>query len=220
MGSNTTADTPDSSNKATAVKQNSIAGLINKQNLPHSQDKHGDDDDDGGELPEKRSNNSQISPEKRRLAKSDSWSGDMDIYPDREYMSFGKEKSTNNSEIEELLLDSKPSVSKIEEKSPSTPCSSQLFLLRRPPPEVMPLTTLEELLCYERPAWGQGFARTGATPFVAAPWEPLQNRLLVCHDFAGGYGEDRRVQGGGYERAYRVYDWGIIDIFVYFRYSR
>lgn len=85
------------------------------------------------------------------------------------------------------------------------------------PPEIVPLTTLRELLDYERPGWGQGFA-PARPPFVAPPFPPLRNRLLVCHDFAGGYGEDRLVQGGGYDRAYRMYDWGLIDVFVYFRF--
>lgn len=84
-------------------------------------------------------------------------------------------------------------------------------------PEISPLTTLEELLGYERPGWGHGFAPARPLPFVAPPFPPLKSRLLVCHDYAGGYGEDRLVQGGGYDRPYRMYDWGLIDIFVYFR---
>lgn len=86
-------------------------------------------------------------------------------------------------------------------------------------PEISPLTTLEELLEYERPGWGQSFAPARPLPFVAAPFPPLKSRLLVCHDYAGGYGEDRLVQGGGYDRPYRMYDWGLIDIFVYFRWA-
>ncbi|CAM9289135.1 unnamed protein product [Ectocarpus fasciculatus] len=85
-----------------------------------------------------------------------------------------------------------------------------------PSPEILPLTTLGELLSYEGPGWGQGFAPARPLPFVAAPFPPLKSRLLVCHDLAGGYGQDRLVQGGGYDRPYRAYDWGLIDIFVYF----
>lgn len=81
----------------------------------------------------------------------------------------------------------------------------------------MPLTTLEELLGYEGPGWGQGFAPARPLPFITDRFPPLKSRLLVCHDLAGGYGEDRLVQGGGYDRPYRLYDWGLIDIFVYFR---
>lgn len=87
------------------------------------------------------------------------------------------------------------------------------------PPEISPLTTLEELLGYERAGWGQGFAPARPLPFVAAPFPPLKSRLLVCHDYAGGYGEDRLVQGGGYDCPYRMYDWGLVDIFVYFRWA-
>lgn len=86
-----------------------------------------------------------------------------------------------------------------------------------PSPEILPLTTLGELLSYEGPGWGQGFAPARPLPFVASPFPPLKSRLLVCHDLAGGYGQDRLVQGGGYDRPYRAYDWGLIDIFVYFR---
>ncbi|CAN0505755.1 unnamed protein product, partial [Ectocarpus sp. 12 AP-2014] len=85
-----------------------------------------------------------------------------------------------------------------------------------PSPEIVPLTTLGELLSYEGPGWGQGFAPARPLPFVAAPFPPLKSRLLVCHDLAGGYGQDRLVQGGGYDRPYRAYNWGLIDIFVYF----
>lgn len=85
-----------------------------------------------------------------------------------------------------------------------------------PSPEIAPLTTLEQLFKYAGPGWGQGFA-PARPPFAPPPFPPLRNRLLVCHDLAGGYGEDRLVQGGGWDRAYRMYDWGLIDIFVYFR---
>lgn len=84
-------------------------------------------------------------------------------------------------------------------------------------PEVAPLTTLEELLGYEKAGWGHGFAPARPLPFVAAPFPPFKSRLLVCHDYNGGYGEDKLIQGGGYNRPYRMYDWGLIDIFVYFR---
>ncbi|CAM9647193.1 unnamed protein product [Ascophyllum nodosum] len=86
-------------------------------------------------------------------------------------------------------------------------------------PDTGPLTTLEQILTYDRPGWGQGFAPVRPRPFVAKPFPPLRSRLLVCHDLAGGYGEDRWVEGGGYDRAYRMYDWGIIDIFVYFSHN-
>lgn len=85
-------------------------------------------------------------------------------------------------------------------------------------PSIAPLDTLEDLLAHETPQWGQGFAPLRPS-FVAPAFKPLQSRLLVCHDLAGGYDEDSFVQGGGYNRAYRMYDWGLIDVFVYFRLS-
>lgn len=71
-------------------------------------------------------------------------------------------------------------------------------------------------MAYETPGWGQGFAPERPR-HALPPFQPLRSRLLVCHDLAGGYGEDRLVQGGGYDRPYRMYDWNLIDIFVYFR---
>ncbi|CAN0019023.1 unnamed protein product, partial [Choristocarpus tenellus] len=85
-------------------------------------------------------------------------------------------------------------------------------------PDIMPLNSVEELLTYVKPMVGQGFAPRRES-FHPPAFPPHQSRLLVCHDLAGGYGEDRHVQGGDYDRAYRLFDWGIVDIFVYFSHS-
>ncbi|KAK9742309.1 hypothetical protein RND81_03G162900 [Saponaria officinalis] len=49
----------------------------------------------------------------------------------------------------------------------------------------------------------------------------LQNRqrILVCHDMAGGYGDDKWVQGGTNANAYGIWHWYLIDVFVYFSHS-
>lgn len=46
----------------------------------------------------------------------------------------------------------------------------------------------------------------------------LENRprLLVCHDMAGGYNDDKWVQGNENSDAYAIWHWHLIDIFVYF----
>lgn len=46
----------------------------------------------------------------------------------------------------------------------------------------------------------------------------LENRprLLVCHDMAGGYKDDKWVQGNENSDAYAIWHWHLIDIFVYF----
>lgn len=45
---------------------------------------------------------------------------------------------------------------------------------------------------------------------------PDRQRILVCHDLAGGYGDDKWVQGGSNADAYAIWHWYLIDVFVYF----
>ncbi|KAK9124615.1 hypothetical protein Sjap_014217 [Stephania japonica] len=48
---------------------------------------------------------------------------------------------------------------------------------------------------------------------------PDRGRILVCHDMAGGYLDDRWIQGGGNEGAYAIWHWYLIDVFVYFSHN-
>ncbi|KAL9230224.1 hypothetical protein vseg_005604 [Gypsophila vaccaria] len=48
---------------------------------------------------------------------------------------------------------------------------------------------------------------------------PNRGRVLVCHDMAGGYGDDKWVQGGVNSGAYGIWHWYLIDVFVYFSHS-
>ncbi|KAH7537607.1 hypothetical protein FEM48_Zijuj03G0110900 [Ziziphus jujuba var. spinosa] len=48
---------------------------------------------------------------------------------------------------------------------------------------------------------------------------PSRPRLLVCHDMAGGYGDDKWVQGGSNADAYAIWHWYLIDVFVYFSHN-
>lgn len=48
---------------------------------------------------------------------------------------------------------------------------------------------------------------------------PNRPRLLVCHDMAGGYTDDKWVQGGTNPDAYAIWHWHLIDVFVYFSHS-
>ncbi|KAF7149444.1 hypothetical protein RHSIM_Rhsim03G0147100 [Rhododendron simsii] len=41
-------------------------------------------------------------------------------------------------------------------------------------------------------------------------------RMLVCHDMAGGYTDDKWVQGGSNPEAYTIWHWYLMDVFVYF----
>ncbi|CAK8566446.1 unnamed protein product [Lathyrus sativus] len=48
---------------------------------------------------------------------------------------------------------------------------------------------------------------------------PDRRRLLVCHDMAGGYSDDKWIQGGNNPDAYAIWHWHLIDVFVYFSHS-
>ncbi|MQM01842.1 hypothetical protein Taro_034600 [Colocasia esculenta] len=53
-------------------------------------------------------------------------------------------------------------------------------------------------------------------PAGAGAGLPPRRRLLVCHDMAGGYQDDRWVQGGANPDAYAIWHWHLMDVFVYF----
>lgn len=48
----------------------------------------------------------------------------------------------------------------------------------------------------------------------------LKPRLLLTHDMAGGYKEDKLVQGNNFNRIYNVQYWHLTDTFVYFSHER
>ncbi|KAL8051368.1 hypothetical protein ABFX02_06G143700 [Erythranthe guttata] len=48
---------------------------------------------------------------------------------------------------------------------------------------------------------------------------PQRPRILVCHDMAGGYTDDKYVQGGTNADAYAIWHWYLIDVFVYFSHN-
>ncbi|XP_075671601.1 cytosolic endo-beta-N-acetylglucosaminidase 1 isoform X2 [Castanea sativa] len=48
---------------------------------------------------------------------------------------------------------------------------------------------------------------------------PNRRRLLVCHDMAGGYLDDKWVQGGTNSEAYGIWHWYLMDVFVYFSHT-
>ncbi|XP_078446814.1 cytosolic endo-beta-N-acetylglucosaminidase 1-like isoform X2 [Wolffia australiana] len=55
-----------------------------------------------------------------------------------------------------------------------------------------------------------------SVPLSADVVLPQRRRLLVCHDMAGGYGDDKWVQGGSNSNAYTLWQWHHMDVFVYF----
>jgi mannosyl-glycoprotein endo-beta-N-acetylglucosaminidase len=42
----------------------------------------------------------------------------------------------------------------------------------------------------------------------------LKPRLMLCHDMAGGYKEDKLIQGNDYSEIYYVQYWHLTDIFI------
>ncbi|XP_060964597.1 cytosolic endo-beta-N-acetylglucosaminidase 1-like isoform X3 [Cannabis sativa] len=108
-----------------------------------------------------------------------------------------------------------------------------LSLASEPPPLInptqpsvpvsYPIKTLEEL---ESRSYFDSFHY----PFNKASVPVIQHgttssdrpQLLVCHDMAGGYGDDKWVQGQGGtngRKAYSIWHWHLIDIFVYFSHN-
>ncbi|CAN6569020.1 unnamed protein product [Malus baccata var. baccata] len=55
-----------------------------------------------------------------------------------------------------------------------------------------------------------------ASPSLSLPDRP---RVIVCHDMAGGYGDDKWIQGGTNPNAYAIWHWYLIDVFIYFSHS-
>ncbi|CAH8292715.1 unnamed protein product [Eruca vesicaria subsp. sativa] len=45
---------------------------------------------------------------------------------------------------------------------------------------------------------------------------PDRSRLLVCHDMKGGYVDDKWVQGCGNNTGFSIWNWYLMDVFVYF----
>ncbi|WCJ19946.1 Cytosolic endo-beta-N-acetylglucosaminidase 1 [Euphorbia peplus] len=80
-----------------------------------------------------------------------------------------------------------------------------------------PIKTLEEL---ESRAYFESFHypfNKSTVPLKSSSSSENRPRILVCHDFKGGYTDDDKwIQGGNNENAYAIWHWYLIDIFVYF----
>lgn len=82
-------------------------------------------------------------------------------------------------------------------------------------PVAFPIKTLEDL---ESGAYFKSFHYPFNRSTVALQPAPLpdRRRMLVCHDMAGGYLDDKWIQGGTNPDAFALWHWYLIDIFVYF----
>ncbi|KAG7391675.1 hypothetical protein PHYPSEUDO_003749 [Phytophthora pseudosyringae] len=78
--------------------------------------------------------------------------------------------------------------------------------------ETMPLHSVEELRDFNTAML------VGCSVPIAprAREQRRRSKLLVCHDMKGGYQEGRFKQGCDDFDAYRLYQWDLVDLFVYF----
>ncbi|XAR71899.1 Mannosyl-glycoprotein endo-beta-N-acetylglucosaminidase [Bertholletia excelsa] len=87
-------------------------------------------------------------------------------------------------------------------------------------PVSYPITTLEDL---ESRTYFKSFHYPFNKASVSLPTGNVslanRPRNLVCHDMAGGYLDDKWVQGGGNAEAYAIWHWYLIDVFVYFSHN-
>lgn len=85
-----------------------------------------------------------------------------------------------------------------------------------------PIKTLEELESrsyfdsFHYPFNKSSVCLQGVRGNAAEKLLPMRPRLLVCHDMAGGYSDDKWVQGGDNPNAYAIWHWYLMDVFVYF----
>ncbi|KAF9596703.1 hypothetical protein IFM89_012902 [Coptis chinensis] len=117
---------------------------------------------------------------------------------------FSKAKDSSSQENESFLAIDPPPFDPLK---PSTPIS-------------YPLQKLEDL---ESRSYFKSFHYPFNVASVPLPSSssslPSRPRNLVCHDMAGGYVDDKWVQGGTNEGAYAIWHWYLIDIFVYFSHN-
>ncbi|KAL1348242.1 hypothetical protein HN51_024215 [Arachis hypogaea] len=82
-----------------------------------------------------------------------------------------------------------------------------------------PLKTLKEL---ESRSYLDSFHypfNKASVPLIQTPTSSNSGKILVCHDMAGGYLDDKYVQGGTNSDAYSLWHWYLIDSFVYFSHN-
>ena len=86
-------------------------------------------------------------------------------------------------------------------------------------PVAYPLTTLDQLkdrTLFSSPSLE--FVKS-TIAFNASARSERRPRLLVCHDYKGGYHEDKWVQGHEGHEGYALWHWHLIDVFIYFSHS-
>lgn len=89
-------------------------------------------------------------------------------------------------------------------------------------PQTTPLKTISDLVNWEP----RDPFNVSSIPFLPRPTvnaasknEQTQMRVLVAHDMAGGYHQDRFVQGCNEKDLYNIQYWSLVDTFIYFSHS-
>lgn len=80
-----------------------------------------------------------------------------------------------------------------------------------------PISNLAELLDWPRIRLTRRAYRVRSLPLGETRANTDQPRVIVCHDMANNYHEDRYFQGSNHAATcYNFYHWELIDLFVYF----
>lgn len=113
---------------------------------------------------------------------------------------------------------------KSETQHPQQPSAPPPFDPTQPSvPISYPIKTLQELESRSYfESFHYPFNRASVPPILnngVSPSLPNRRRMLVCHDMAGGYLDDKWIQGGTNPDAYAIWHWHLIDVFVYFSHS-
>ncbi|KAF5207519.1 Cytosolic endo-beta-n-acetylglucosaminidase [Thalictrum thalictroides] len=103
----------------------------------------------------------------------------------------------SEQEQQRLLIDQsiEPSLPPFDPLKPAIPIS-------------YPLKVLEE---FKSRSYFKSFYYPFNIASTTLPTAPSRPRILVCHDMAGDYGDDKWVQGGTNEGAYAIWYWYSLD---------
>lgn len=108
-----------------------------------------------------------------------------------------------------------------ELQSPSAPGPHPPFDPTEPSvPISYPIKTLEDLESQSYfNSFHYPFNKASVALQSSSSTLPNRRRLLVCHDMQGGYVDDKWVQGGTNPKAYAIWHWYLIDVFIYFSHN-
>ncbi|RZC91856.1 hypothetical protein C5167_021567 [Papaver somniferum] len=123
--------------------------------------------------------------------------------------------------MDSLLLQNRASESSPDDQNQVLTIDPPIFNPLEPSvPISYPIKTLKELssrVYYK--SFHYPFNKSSVPLVTKMKKLPNRKRILVCHDMAGGYIDDKWVQGGENSEAYSNWHWYLMDIFVYFSHN-